>query len=80
MRARYRLPPARWGFAELRLWAGLDYDRHRGESAGEPLPEPITRSSLTVAPEAEACLGERWVGLRLSYDRLPGRGEPARPR
>ena len=60
VRARYRLPPARWGSTELRLWAGLEHDRHQDESDGVPLPEAITRTLLTFAPEAEAYLGERW--------------------
>ena len=39
-----------WGSTQLRLWTGVQHDRHDEE----PSSGLVTRSLLTVAPEAEA--------------------------
>jgi iron complex outermembrane receptor protein len=56
IRLRGNLERTPWGRTQLRLWAGVQHDRHDEQ----PSSGLITRSLLTVAPEAEAFLGERW--------------------
>ncbi len=56
VRLRANLARTPWGRTQLRLWAGVQHDRHDEE----PASGLITRSLLTIAPEAEAFLGERW--------------------
>jgi iron complex outermembrane receptor protein len=56
VRARYRFERTPWGPTQLRLWAGAQHDRHDEE----PSSRLVTRSLVTLAPEAEAYFGERW--------------------
>jgi iron complex outermembrane recepter protein len=56
VRTRYAIDRTPWGRTQLRLWAGVQHDRHDEE----PSSSLVTRSLITVAPEAEAFFGERW--------------------
>jgi iron complex outermembrane receptor protein len=73
VRAHHHIQRTPWGPTTLRLWLGAQHDRHREQSASEA-DTLLTRSLLTVAPEAEAFIGETLsllAGLQLNLE-VPG--------
>ena len=72
-RLRYRTTRTPWGPTALRLWAGVQHERHRRED-DDGVRAAVTREIVTVAPEAELFLGERWrllAAFQLDVE-LPG--------
>jgi iron complex outermembrane receptor protein len=80
VRVRYWIDRAPWGRTQLRLWAGAQHDRHEKVPSSDPVPSnQVTRSLVTVAPEAEAFLGERWSVMAAFQIDLEVPGEASLP-
>jgi len=48
-----------WGPTLLRLWAGAQHDRHVAGQPGRPDEPTVSRTLVTLAPEAEALIAPR---------------------
>jgi len=62
VRLRHRTGRLPWGPTALRLWAGAQHERHSKELEGGTQPAR-SRTIVTLAPETELFLGERWRAL-----------------
>jgi len=62
VRVRHRMERTPWGPTALRLWASAQQELHHKDLDGEASPT-FSRTIVTVAPEAELFIGERWRAL-----------------